>query len=210
MLVTPAILETDGAELKRKVALIEAHVDGLQIDVGDGQFVPATTVLPRALGDFRPLTAFEVHLMVQRPDRFIADWAHLGASKAIFHVEAEGDLERFIAQCRDLDCDVAIARNPGTDVARLEPFLDLVDEVMFLGVRPGAQGNPFIPEVLEDIRAFHKAFPSIPIAVDGGVTPENLAELHAAGVQRVCVGSTLWTSPDPVATLSTLSRTEYA
>ena len=205
MIVTPAILETEAAALKHKVEQIESHVDVLQIDVGDGQFVPTVTVLPRALGEFRPLCAFEVHLMVQRPDRYIADWAHLGATKAIFHVEAEGDMERFIAQCRDLDCDVAIARNPGTDTAKLEPFLDLVDEVMFLGVTPGAQGNPFLPEVLDDIRTFHKAFPGVAIAVDGGVSTENLQALKDAGVQRVCVGSTLWKSDDPVATLAALS-----
>ncbi len=205
MLVTPAILETDANALKEKVSRIEAHVDLVQIDVGDGQFIPTITVLPRALGEFRPLTAFEVHLMVQRPDRFIADWAHLGASKAIFHVEAEGDLERFIAQCRDLDCDVGIARNPGTSVEKLQPFLDLVDEVMFMTIQPGAQGNPFLPEVLEDIQAFHKAFPSVSLAVDGGVNPQNLKALQAAGVQRVCVGSTLWKSADPLATLQKLS-----
>ncbi len=206
MHVTPAILETDPAELKRKVELIESHVDLVQIDVGDGQFIPTVTVLPRALGEFRPLTAFEVHLMVKRPDRFIADWVHLGATKAIFHVEAEGDLERFIAQCRDLDCDVAVARNPGTSLEVLQPFLDLVDEVMFLTIEPGAQGKPFLPEVVKDIQEFHKAFPSVVLAVDGGVSAQNCATLQAAGVQRVCVGSTLWKSADPVATLTSLTN----
>lgn len=206
MLVTPAILENEPEELKRKVGIIESHTDLIQIDVGDGQFIPAITVLPRALGEFRPLTAFEVHLMVKRPDRFIADWAHLGASKAIFHVEADGDLERFIAQCRDLDCDVGIARNPGTDLDKLHPFLDLVDEVMFLAIKPGAQGNPFIPEVLNDIKEFHAAFPSISIAVDGGVSLANIKDLQDAGVKRVSVGTSLWKSQDPIAALEKLSN----
>lgn len=205
MIVTPAILEAEAEELKRKVGIMEAHVDLLQFDVGDGQFIPAVTVLPRALGEFRPLTAFEVHLMVKRPDRFIADWVHLGASKAIFHVEADGDLERFIAQCRDLDCDVGIAINPGTNVEKLHPFLDLVDEVMFLTIQPGAQGNPFLPEVLEEIKAFHKAFPSVQIAADGGVNLQNIKDLQEAGVQRVCVGASLWKNPDPLAVLEKLS-----
>lgn len=205
MQITPAILEKDAEELKKKVAMVEQAVDLIQIDVGDGTFVPTVTVLPRALGEFRPLTALEVHLMVQRPDRFAADWVNLGATKFIFHVEAEGDLERFIAQCRELDCDVAIALNPGTPLEKLEPFLDLVDEVFFLGVQPGAQGNPFQPEVLDAIQEFHKSFPSMPIALDGGVNEENLSKLAAAGVTRVCVGSTLWKSADPVAELQKLS-----
>ena len=204
MIITPAILETDVEELKRKVAFVENDVDLIQIDVGDGNFVPTVTVLPRALGEFRPLTAFEVHLMVQRPDRFVAVWVHLGASKAIFHVESEGDLERFIAQCRDLDCDVGIAVNPDTDIERVHPFLDLVDEVMILAIRPGAQGNPYIPAVEKSIAEFHKAFPSVSIAVDGGVNLQNLPALKAAGVLRACVGSTLWTSADPLATIESL------
>ena len=205
MVITPAILETQAAELKRKVGLIESSVDLVQIDVGDGQFIPTVTVLPRALGEFRPLTAFEVHLMVKRPDRFVADWAHLGATKIIFHVEAEGDLEHFIAQCRELDCDVGIAISSGTSNDALQPFLDLVDEVMFLTIQPGAQGNPFLPEVVEEIVAFHKTMPGMQIAVDGGVNAGNLPILRAAGVQRVCVGATLWQSADPVATLASLA-----
>lgn len=205
MIITPAILETEADELKRKVSLIEHSVDLIQIDVGDGQFVPTVTVLPRALGEFRPLTAFEVHLMVKRPDRFVADWVHLGATKVIFHVEAEGDLEHFIAQCRELDCDVGIAISPGTNIDTLQPFLDLVDEVMFLAVQPGSQGSPFLPEVVEEIAAFHKAMPGMPLAVDGGVSADNLPSLRAAGVQRACVGATLWKSADPVATIVSLA-----
>lgn len=206
MTITPAILETDPEELKRKVSLIESNVDLIQIDVGDGQFVPTVTVLPRALGEFRPLTAFEVHLMVKRPDRFVADWVHLGATKVIFHVEAEGDLEHVIAQCRELDCDVALAVSPGTNAEKLQPYLDLVDEVMFLAVQPGSQGAPFLPGVVEEIAAFHKAMPGMPIAVDGGVSAENLPSLLAAGVQRACVGSTLWKSADPATTLEQLQN----
>ncbi len=204
MIITPAILETDPEELKRKVSLIESGTDLLQIDVGDGKFIPTVTVLPRALDDFRPLTAFEVHLMVQRPDRFIADWAHLGATKAIFHIEAEGDVERFIAQCRDLDCDVGVALNPGTSMEDVQPYLDLVDEVMFMGVTPGAQGNPYNPEVEKAIAEFHQAFPAMPLAIDGGVTEKNLTTLHNLGVMRACVGSALWMSANPIVTLEKL------
>ncbi|MEK7631639.1 MAG: hypothetical protein AAB445_02065 [Patescibacteria group bacterium] len=206
MQVTPALLETDANALKQKATLVEANVDMLQIDVGDGSFIPTTTVLPRALGEFRPLTSIEVHLMVAHPERFVADWVHLGATRVTFHVESEGDLERFISQCRELDCDVTIARNPGTPLEKLEPFLDLVDEVMFLGVQPGAQGNPFIPSVLDDIQIFHKSFPAVQIALDGGVSESNIAAIAAASVRRVVVGATLWKSADPVAMLVTLSN----
>ncbi len=207
MQITPALLETDANALKQKATLVETHVDLLQIDVGDGTFIPTVTILPRALGEYRPMTAVEVHLMVVHPERFMADWAHLGASHITFHVESEGDLERFIAQCRELDCDVTIARSPGTPVEKLEPFLDLVDEVMFLGVQPGAQGNPFVPEVLEEVRAFHAAFPAVPLALDGGVSQKNIADIAAAGVQRVVVGATLWKSDDPVTMLTQLAKT---
>ncbi len=206
MVITPAVLETEPEELKRKIALVEGAVDLVQIDVSDGEFVPTITVLPRALGEFRPLTGLEVHLMVKRPDRFVADWVHLGATKVTFHVEAEGDLERFIAQCRELDSDVGIALNPGTSYEKLSPYLDLVDEVFFLAIQPGAQGNPFIPAILDEIRAFHAAFPAMPIALDGGVNEANVKDIAAAGVSRVVVGSTLWKSPDPVAMIEILSQ----
>jgi ribulose-phosphate 3-epimerase len=206
MQITPAILEIDPAELKQKVSLVESAVDLIQIDVGDGQFIPATTVLPRALGEFRPLTGLEVHLMVKRPDRFLADWVHLGAKKASFHVEAEGDLERFIAQARELDCDITIALNPDTNYEKLLPFLDLVDEVMFLGVQPGAQGNPFVPAVLEAVKEFHKAFPNMPLAVDGGINQQNIRDLKVAGVARAIIGTTLWKSHDPVDMIQKLAK----
>lgn len=206
MQITPAILETNPEELKNKVEKIENEVDLIQIDVGDGQFIPATTVLPRALGEFRPLTALEIHLMVKRPERFVPDWVHLGAKKVSFQVESEGDLERFIAQCRELDCDITITLNPDTNYEKIVPFLDLVDEVMFLGVQPGAQGNPFVPKVLEEVKAFHQAFPNMPIAVDGGINEKNLIELKAAGISRAIVGATLWKSQDPVTMLQKLSQ----
>lgn len=206
MIVTPALLETEPEELKRKIALVEGAVDLVQIDVSDGEFVPTVTVLPRALGEFRPLTGLEVHLMVKRPDRFVADWVHLGATKVTFHVEAEGDHERFIAQCRELDSDVGIALNPGTSYEALAPFLDLVDEVFFLAIQPGAQGNPFIPAVLDEIRAFHAAFPAMPIALDGGVNESNVKSIAAAGVSRIVVGTTLWKSANPVAMIEKLAK----
>jgi ribulose-phosphate 3-epimerase len=205
MQITPVILETDPNELKRKIALVESAVDLVQIDVGDGTFIPTVTVLPRALGEFRPLTSFEVHLMVQRPDHFVNDWVELGAKRVIFHVEAEGDLERFIVQCRELDCDIGITLNPETSVDKIEPYLNLVDEVMFMAIQPGAQGNPFIPKIIDAIAEFHMAFPSMPLAVDGGVNEDNITKLAAVGVQRVCVGSTLWKSDDPVAMISRLA-----
>lgn len=205
MQITPALLETSPEELKKKVETVESSVDQIQIDVGDGQFIPTVTVLPRALGEFRPLTALEVHLMVKRPERFVADWAHLGAKKVSFHVEAEGDLGRFIALCRELDCDIAIALNPDTNYEKVVPFLDLVDEVMFLGVQPGAQGNPFQEKVIEEVRAFHQAFPNMPLALDGGINEKNLKGLKAAGIARAIVGTTIWKSSDPVSMIQKLS-----
>ncbi|MFA6588536.1 MAG: hypothetical protein WCT08_05730 [Patescibacteria group bacterium] len=206
MQITPVVLETTPEELKKKIGVVENSVDLIQIDVGDGQFIPAVTVLPRALGEYRPLTAIEVHLMVKRPDRFVADWAHLGAKKIIFHVEAEGDLERFIAQCRELDCDIAVALNPDTSYEKVVPYLDLVDEVMFLGVQPGAQGNPFLPKVIEEVKAFHQAFPSMPVAVDGGINEKNIIDLKVSGISRAVVGTTIWKSPDPVAMIQKLAN----
>ncbi|PIS40776.1 MAG: hypothetical protein COT26_01480 [Candidatus Kerfeldbacteria bacterium CG08_land_8_20_14_0_20_43_14] len=206
MQITPAILETSPEELKKKIETVESSVDQIQIDIGDGQFIPTVTVLPRALGEFRPLTVLEVHLMVKRPERFVADWAHLGAKRVSFHVEAEGDLERFIALCRELDCDITIALNPDTNYEKVVPFLDLVDEVMFLGVQPGAQGNPFQGKVIEELKAFHQAFPNMPLALDGGINEKNLKELKAAGISRAIVGTTIWKSPDPVSMIQKLSN----
>ena len=206
MKIVPAILTDRLEELQNLLGKAETFADYVQIDFMDGLLVPSRSVSPRDLDAVRTSLACEAHLMVEKPDQYVTDLAAFGFRRAIFHYEAVPDRRAIVARIRQEGMEVGVAVNPETDVSRLENLVTDVDSVLFMSVRPGFYGSPFIPGVIDKIRAFREAHPSVVIGIDGGVGVENLSEIRAAGVDYACVGSRIFLSENPMESFRRLTE----
>lgn len=191
MEIIPSILVKTREEFEARVRLIESHFPSAQLDVADGIFVPNTTY--DGFADVESLETplmYGVHLMVSKPENHVTRWLELPRVNEIcFHVEATTKHLEMISAVRESDASLGIVLNPKTPWKDIEPCVDLVDFVQFMTVEPGFNSAPFVPEVIEKISDFHFNYPDKPIYVDGGVTPDNVDQLSAAGVSRCMVGS---------------------
>ncbi|MFZ2167459.1 MAG: hypothetical protein WAV50_01155 [Minisyncoccia bacterium] len=228
-LVVPAVLPSSRADLEEKLerfALIP-HVSRVQIDVVDGTFAsPASwpfsaraakgepTELEVMVRDGKMLShlhriAYEIDLMCLDAAQEAGKWVALGASRLTFHVESFIDLPRFLTEfrarfgCGLISCDlisIGLAINIETDLSLIEPYLDQVDYVQFMGIaRIGRQGQAFDRRVLEKMRVFGMRNPNVITQVDGGVSLEAAKELIALGVSNLVVGSGILRAEDPAA-----------
>jgi len=224
--IVPAILPTSREDLEGKLALLEGLVDAVQIDIVDGKFAaPATwpyvnqseSFAARVSdGDMLPYLgrfAYELDLMVENVETVAGLWIAAGAQRLVVHVESTEHLPDII---RDLEVKYGHSKDfaPGllslglsldddADISLIEPYVDRIDYVQFMGIdEVGKQGQPFDPDVLEQICAFRKLHPDMIIQVDGGVSLETAPVLLAAGVDRLVVGSGLWKARDIKETLA--------
>lgn len=211
-MVIPAILAKSQKELKEKLDLILAYADFIQVDIMDGKFVPNKTWGdPKALAELSSVIDYEVHLMVEHPERVIEKWAKAGASRIIFHFEATKNPEKCILEIKKYKKEVGLAINPETPVEKIKKLLPLpprlhpgiatgdirdpkVDYVLVMGVNPGFSGQKFQPVVLEKIKQIKKIAPQIQIGVDGGVDKANAKKLYAAGVDNLTAASAIFKS----------------
>jgi len=191
--IIPSILVKTREEFESRVRLVEGHFQSVQMDVCDGIFVPNTT-----LDGFAEVQTIAmdlkcgIHLMVSKPENHVARWLTLeNVNEICFHVEATAKHLEVIKAIQDGDMSVGMVMNPKTPWKDLEPYIDLLDFVQFMTVEPGFNGAPFVPAVIEKIADFHFYYPDKPISVDGGVTPDKVDALAAAGVTRCIVGSAI-------------------
>jgi len=219
-LTVPAVLPTSREDLEKKLALFAKmpSVSRVQIDVVDGKFAtPASWpyTAPLELRDASNLLpcldriAYEIDLMCLDAAPASEAWIALGASRLTFHAESVMDLTQFLSSVRArygdsfLSCDliaIGIALNVATDLSLIEPYLDTIDYVQFMGIaRIGRQGQPFDRRVLEKVRLFHVRHPEIPVQVDGGVSLQSARELIACGISNLVVGSAILRVDDPAA-----------
>lgn len=210
-------------ELTRRSAIVGAYSPVVQLDVGDGVFVPAKS-WPYGEGQWGELEImgatkqglphvstllYEVHLMVQHPLSAGVAFARAGAKRIIGHIEAFGSAEK----ARDAfkmwklsgakEVGVAVLVNTSCDA--LAPYAGLCDVIMVMTIgKLGAQGSPFEPRAIERVATLRKRYPDITIEVDGGVAASNIASLAEAGATRFAVGSALWKSSNPEKTYASL------
>lgn len=197
--IVPAILANDATALEKYVRQAETFTDFAQVDIMDGDFVPSRSILYQDIAAIKPKFKWEAHLMVQHPEEYLEGFKKAGARKIVFHFEAKTNVEKTIELIRKLDIKVGLAVNPKTTIKDFAPLVKKVDSVLFLSVEPGFYGAKFIPAVLDKIVEFRKAYPVIETGIDGGVKEANVAEIARTGVNDICVGSAIFSQPDPAA-----------
>jgi ribulose-phosphate 3-epimerase len=209
--LAPSILSADFARLAEQVSLVEAHSGLLHVDVMDGHFVPNITIGPPVVESLKRATALplDCHLMIESPDRYVADFARAGAAYLSVHQEACPHLHRTIQNIREHGMRPGVALNPATPIESLDLVLPDLDFVLVMSVNPGFGGQRFIPVALSKIRALRKAREerglSFALEVDGGVSTSTLPDLLAAGAEWFVAGSAVFQASDPAASAKALA-----
>lgn len=201
--IEPSLYAADFARLGDQVEeLMDAGARMFHYDVGDGQFVEPITIGPIVLESIAPLIQarggiLDCHLMVIEPERQFAQIARAGGHSVTFHVEATEDPADAVRLARELGLGAGIAFNPETPVEEALDAADGVDLVLCMCIHPGYSGQDFMPESLERIAALRAGLaPGIPVQVDGGIKPENIAEVHRAGADLIVAGSSIFAGRD--------------
>lgn len=201
--LAPSILSADFSRLGEEVKTIEeagAHI--IHVDVMDGHFVPnisfGSAVMKSLLGKTK--LPFDVHLMITDPDRYIKDFVTENTEIITVHQEACIHLHRTLQMIKSHGVKAGVALNPATPLFTLEYVFEDLDYVLIMSVNPGFGGQKFIPSALEKIRklAVIKAQrnPDLIIAVDGGITLENVEDVVGAGANLIVAGSSVFGAPD--------------
>ncbi|MBB6365449.1 MULTISPECIES: ribulose-phosphate 3-epimerase [unclassified Xanthomonas] len=203
-IISPSILSADFARLGEEVdTVLRAGADWIHFDVMDNHYVPNLTIGPmvcQALRKHGVTAPIDVHLMVEPVDRLIPDFAEAGASIISFHPEASRHVHRSIQLIKSHGCKAGLVLNPATPVDILDWVLDDLDLVLVMSVNPGFGGQAFIPSALDKLRAIRARIDAsgkpIRLEIDGGVKPDNIAAIAAAGADTFVAGSAIFNAPD--------------
>jgi ribulose-phosphate 3-epimerase len=204
--VLPSILASDFARLGEQIAQVEAAgARMIHLDVMDGHFVPNFTIGPPVIESLRKITkmTFDVHLMIDDPDRYAPIFIQAGANQILVHQEVCPHLDRTLRMIQSEGALAGVVLNPSTPVFMLDDILDIADYVLMMSVNPGFGGQRFIPHALDKVRQLTQKKRErglhLPIEIDGGITKENVGDAVNAGVEWVVAGSSIFHTVNPAA-----------
>jgi ribulose-phosphate 3-epimerase len=204
-LLAPSVLSADFASLGEAVARVAPYSGLLHVDVMDGHFVPNITLGPVVVAGLKRATKLplDCHLMIEAPDRYLADFAKAGATCLSVHQEACPHLHRTIQRIREEGMRPGVALNPATPIETLEEILECLDFVLIMSVNPGFGGQKFIPSSLDKVKRLRAMIEAggwnASIEVDGGVSEKTIPSLLKAGADWFVAGSAIFGAPDPAA-----------
>ncbi|TMF39133.1 MAG: ribulose-phosphate 3-epimerase [Chloroflexi bacterium] len=193
--IVPSILSADAGRLTEQVKEAEsAGADRIQVDVMDGHFVPNLTFGPLVVEVVRRATSLpvEAHLMVERPERFLEEFAKAGATLIEVQVEATTSLYRTVQTIKELGARAGVAINPATPVDDLREILPYIDLVNVMTVEPGFGGQKFIPHSPEKLRRLRAMSTDVEIEVDGGIDARTAPLVVAAGATVLVAGNSVY------------------